>query len=52
MNTALNFILLPPYRGKVGMGVETSRNDLTLTLALSLQGRGDKWFAQQESYLS
>ncbi len=52
MSAVLNFKLLPPCRGKVGLGVGVWRNDSTLTLALSLQGRGDEWVAQQESYLS
>lgn len=52
MSAASKFKLLPPARGKVGMGVEVLRNDSTLTQALSLKGRGDEWVAQSERYPS
>jgi hypothetical protein len=41
---------LPLLRGKVRMGVKVWRNVSTLTLALSLHGRGDLISAVKKDY--
>lgn len=41
---------LPPCRGKARMGVEVWRNASTLTLTLSLQGRGDLFPVAQKGF--